>query len=70
MANPTPTFQRSDSQSGFYTQTQQQRSSTSSGQQGQQNQSSRPRFESRSSSGSTANQSRLSEFYGDAADDN
>ena len=70
MANPTSTFQRSDSQSGFYTQTQQQRSSTSSGQQGQQNQSSRPRFESRSSSSSTANQSRLSEFYGDAADDN
>ncbi len=70
MAYPTPTFQRSDSQSGFYTQTQQQRSSTGTGQQGQQNQSSRPRFESRSSSSSTANQSRLSEYYGDGADDN
>ena len=62
MANPTSTFQRSDSQSGLYTRTQQQGSSTSSGQQGQP---SPPRFESRSSSSSTANQSRLSEFYGD-----
>ena len=62
MAYPTPTFQRRDSQSGFYTQTQQQGSSTSSGQQGQP---SPPRFESRSSSSSTANQSQLSEFYGD-----
>ena len=61
MAYPTPTFQRSDSQSGLYTHNQQQESSTSSGQQGQPFP---PRFESRSSSSSTANQSRLSEFYG------
>jgi ankyrin repeat protein len=66
MAYPTPTFHRSDSQAGFYTQTQQQGSSTSSGQQGQP---SPPRFESRSSSSSTSNQSRLSEFYGDDFDD-
>lgn len=69
MAYPTSTFQRSDSQSGFYTQTQQQRSSASTGQQGQQSQSSHPRFESRSSSRSTTAQQQLSEFYGDDGDD-
>jgi len=69
MAYPTSTFHRSDSQAGFYNQTQQQGSSASTGQQGQQHQSSRPRFETRSSSSSLVAQRQRSEFYGHDLDD-
>ena len=71
MSYPTSTFQRSDSQSGLYARTRQQQSSASQGQPRQQNQqnpqhpSSRPRFESRSSSDLTTTPSALSGFYAD-----
>ncbi len=71
MSYPTSNFQRSDSQSGLYARTRQQQSSPSQGQPRQQNQqnpqhpSSRPRFESRSSSDLTITPSALSGFYAD-----
>ena len=74
MAYSQPTYHRSDSQSGFYTATQQQGSAAHTGHQnhqagqGHQSKPSRPRLESKFSSVVTNSQRELPEFYGTEVD--